>query len=116
MAAIPALLIGPKLIADRQPASARPKRARSGHSRRALATTRRLGTPAAARTLLGVIRGLPSYLAFCLVVTTTAGALGTPVAVLLAFAACLGTCGLTWRSVQHAGSHANARPLREPLR
>jgi hypothetical protein len=57
---------------------------------------------AAAATLRGVIRGLPCYLAFCLVVAFTAPLVGTPAAALLAGAVCLATCALTWRTVQVA--------------
>jgi hypothetical protein len=66
----------------------------------ALVVVRTSGTGAGARALRGMIRGLPCYLAFCLVVATAAPIVGTLVAVPLAFGACLATCGLTWRSVR----------------
>jgi len=68
----------------------------------ALVVVRTSGTRAAARALQGLIRGLPCYLAFCVVVAIAAPVVGTAVAVPLAFGACLVTCALTWRSVPRA--------------
>ena len=135
-AAVPALLIGPRLLAGHHATVASPRRRRRRDIAVACAATvalvgavlftarlagptaagaigafpalsaalallskRQLGAQAAVRTLRGVIRGLPGYLAFCLVVSAVAAPLGTPAAVLVAFAACLATCGVTWQSV-----------------
>ena len=57
-------------------------------------------TPALTR-LLGVALSLYTCLgAFCLVVSFAAPLVGTPTAALLAAAACLATCTLTWRTVR----------------
>lgn len=148
-AAIPALLVGPKLLADRH-AAARTRRSRRRHRDTALACAgalllvgaalvtarmagpvaagaigafpalstalalvvgRETGARAAAATLQGVIRGLPCYLAFCLVVPVAAPLVGTPAAVVMAAAACVATCGLTWRSV-YSGSARGAAGAR----
>ena len=64
----------------------------------AVASSRRVGRPGAVSVLVGLVRSLPSYLAFCLVVALFApsvGLLGVPVALVV----CLGVAALTWRTV-----------------
>jgi len=68
----------------------------------AMIAGRQTGYSAAAGALQGVVRGLPGYLAFCLVVSVAAPSVGTVGAVLLAAAACVGTCCVTWRGVRTA--------------
>ena len=65
----------------------------------ALVIVRETGAPAAAGMLRGLIKGLPGYLAFCVVVTVAAPHTGTPIAVLAAAGVCLATGALTWRAL-----------------
>jgi hypothetical protein len=66
------------------------------------------GRPAGAHALAGLIRSLPCYLTFCLVVALGAPSLGAP-AVALALVACLATGHVTWRGVPRAPRVAPAR-------
>jgi hypothetical protein len=80
------------------------------------------GPRAGAHALTGLVRSLPCYLAFCLVVAFTAPAAGLP-AVALALVACLAAAGVTWRRVPVArhnprddvGPGARARTLPAPV-
>jgi hypothetical protein len=74
----------------------------------AVAVVRRAGPDAGAHALAGLVRSLPCYLAFCLVVVLAAPAVG-PSAVALALLACLAAGRLTWRAVPLAPRVAAAR-------
>jgi hypothetical protein len=65
----------------------------------AISVGRFSGRPAAARALGGLVRSLPCYLAFCLVVAITAPAIQLLPAVAVALAAGVATARLTWRTV-----------------
>jgi hypothetical protein len=69
----------------------------------AVAIVTRDGAPAGAHALTGLVRSLPCYLAFCLVVALTAPSTGLA-AIVLGLLACVGAACLTWRAVP--------RPLR----
>ncbi len=69
----------------------------------AVAIVTRDGAPAGAHALTGLVRSLPCYLAFCLVVALTAPSTGLA-AIALGLLACVGAACLTWRAVP--------RPLR----
>lgn len=56
------------------------------------------GRTAGAHALSGVVRSLPCYLAFCLVIVLAAPSLG-PAAIALGLLACLGAAAATWRGV-----------------
>jgi hypothetical protein len=58
----------------------------------------REGPEAGAHALTGLVRSLPCYLAFCLVVALTAPSAGLA-AVALGLLACLGAAFATWRGV-----------------
>jgi hypothetical protein len=64
----------------------------------AVAVAARDGRRAGAHALTGLVRSLPCYLAFCLVVALAAPALGVA-AVALGLLACVGAAGVTWRGV-----------------
>jgi hypothetical protein len=73
----------------------------------ALSLGRLGGKTAAAGALHGLVRSLPCYLTFCLVIAAAAPALGVLPAVGAALAGCLATGRLTWRSVRtRAGRRA----------
>jgi hypothetical protein len=81
----------------------------------ALVIVRTNGPGAAAGALRGLIKGLPGYLAFCVAVAAAAPFIGTLPAVPLGLAACIATCGLTWRAVQPEQA-ATRRPARTSSR
>ena len=64
---------------------------------------RRDGPSAGAHALAGLIRSLPCYLTFCLVIVLAAPTVGLP-AIALVFLGCLVACGLTWRAVPLAAT------------
>jgi hypothetical protein len=64
----------------------------------AVAVARRHGRAAGAHALAGLVRSLPCYLTFCLVVVAAAPTVGLP-AIALALLACLAAGRLTWRAV-----------------
>jgi hypothetical protein len=64
----------------------------------AIAVARRHGRAAGAHALAGLVRSLPCYLSFCLVVALAAPVAGLP-AVALALLACLAAGRITWRAV-----------------
>jgi hypothetical protein len=66
------------------------------------------GPLAGAHALVGLIRSLPCYLTFCLVVVLGAPSVGLP-AIALALPACLATSHVTWRGVPRARGVAAAR-------
>jgi hypothetical protein len=68
----------------------------------ALSLGRSRGRPAAAQALHGLVRSLPCYLAFCLVIAVAAPAVAVLPAMAIAVAACLTVGRLTWRTVQVA--------------
>lgn len=80
------------------------------------------GPRAGVHVLTGLVRSLPCYLTFCLVVTLAAPAAGLA-AVALALLACLATAGITWRRVPVArhnpgddvGPRARASSLPAPV-
>jgi hypothetical protein len=74
----------------------------------ALAVVSGDGAPAGAHSLTGLVRSLPCYLAFCLVIAAAAPAVG-PAAVALGLLACAAAAGLTWRGVALAPPAALAR-------
>jgi hypothetical protein len=74
----------------------------------AIALVARDGALAGAHALSGLIRSLPCYLTFCLVVVLGAPA-ASPPALALAVMACLATGHLTWRRVPRATSIATAQ-------
>jgi hypothetical protein len=80
----------------------------------AAASTVRAGTPAAVSVLGGLVRSLPCYLIFCLVVALLAPSLGL-LAVLLAVVACLGVGSVTWRTVPVAPGSTVSTQLRSLL-
>jgi hypothetical protein len=65
------------------------------------------GPEPGAHALTGLVRSLPCYLAFCLVIALTAPSAGL-VAVALGLMACLGAAFATWRGVSVAGRPAPA--------
>ena len=73
-----------------------------------LTVVSRDGREAGAHALTGLVRSLPCYLAFCLVVASTAAAAGMA-AVALGLLACLAAAGVTWRAVPLAPRVAVAR-------
>jgi hypothetical protein len=74
----------------------------------ALTVVTRDGRLAGAHALTGLVRSLPCYLAFCLVVALVAPATGAT-AVLLGLLACVAVAGATWRGVPLAGRPALAQ-------
>jgi len=74
----------------------------------AVALVTRDGPLAGAHALAGLIRSLPCYLTFCLVIALGAPSVGLP-ALALALLACLATGHLTWRSVPRAPRVATAQ-------
>jgi hypothetical protein len=74
----------------------------------AVAVVMRDGRPAGAHALVGLVRSLPCYLTFCLVVVLAAPSVGLP-AVALAVLACLAAARLTWRSVPLASAQCAVR-------
>jgi hypothetical protein len=74
----------------------------------AVAVVARDGALAGAHALTGLVRSLPCYLAFCLVVALAAPATGFA-AIALGLLACLGAAGATWRGVPVARRPALAR-------
>ena len=74
----------------------------------ALTVATRDGTAAGAHALTGLVRSLPCYLAFCLVVASTAPSAGAA-AVALGLVACVAAAGATWRGVPIARRPALAR-------
>ena len=64
----------------------------------ALTAVTRDGRVAGAHALTGLVRSLPCYLTFCLVVAFAAPSAG-PAAVALGLLACLAAAGATWRGV-----------------
>jgi hypothetical protein len=74
----------------------------------ALAVVAGDGAPAGAHSLTGLVRSLPCYLAFCLVIAAAAPSVG-PAAVALGLLACAAAAGLTWRGVSVAPPPALAR-------
>jgi hypothetical protein len=115
-AAIPALLVGQRLVCSRDPSS-RPEVARrqmplallclagaiaafpAVSATLALSLGRSGGRAAAAWAIQGLVRSLPCYLTFCLVVATTAASLPLPGSIGLALIGSLITGGLTWKRV-----------------
>jgi hypothetical protein len=73
----------------------------------AFSVVARDGSPAGAHALLGLVRSLPCYLTFCLVVVLVAPSVGLP-AVALALLACVATGRVTWRTVPLAPRAAAA--------
>jgi hypothetical protein len=74
----------------------------------AVALVARDGALAGAHALAGMIRSLPCYLTFCLVVALGVPSAGTP-ALALALLACLATGHLTWRRVPRTPQVASAQ-------
>jgi hypothetical protein len=74
----------------------------------AFAVAARDGSRAGAHALLGMVRSLPCYLAFCLVVALVAPSIGLP-AIALALLACVAAGRVTWRYVPLAPRVAAAR-------
>lgn len=74
----------------------------------AFAVVARDGSSAGAHALLGLVRSLPCYLTFCLVVVLAAPTVGLP-AVAVALVACVAAGWVTWRSVPLAPRVAAAR-------
>ena len=66
------------------------------------------GPLAGAHSLTGLVRSLPCYLAFGLVVVVAAPSLGLA-AIALGLAACLGAARATWRAVPVVAQPAPAR-------
>jgi hypothetical protein len=66
------------------------------------------GTLAGAHALTGLVRSLPCYLAFCLVVTLAAPSAGLP-AIALGLVGCVAAAGVTWRGVPVARRPAVTR-------
>ena len=73
-----------------------------------LCVATRDGRAAGAHALTGLVRSLPCYLAFCLVVAGTAPATGAA-AVALGLSACVAAARVTWRGVPVAPRPALAR-------
>lgn len=73
-----------------------------------LTVVTRDGRAAGAHALTGLVRSLPCYLTFCLVVAFTAPSAGAP-AVALGLVACAAAAGATWRGVPVAPRPALAR-------
>lgn len=73
-----------------------------------LTVVTRDGRVAGAHALTGLVRSLPCYLTFCLVVAFTVPSAGVA-AVGLGLLACLCAAGATWRGVQVARRPALAR-------
>ena len=73
-----------------------------------LTVVTRDGRAAGAHALTGLVRSLPCYLAFCLVVASTAAAAGAA-AVALGLVACVAAAGVTWRGLPVARRAALAR-------
>jgi hypothetical protein len=65
----------------------------------AISLGRSEGRLAAAWALQGLVRSLPCYLTFCLVVATTAPSLPLPWSIALALTASVTTGRLTWKRV-----------------
>lgn len=63
-----------------------------------VAVARRHGRTAGAHAHAGLVRSLPCYITFCLVVAAGARTVGLP-AIALALLACLTAGRLTWRAV-----------------
>jgi hypothetical protein len=74
----------------------------------ALTVVTRDGRLAGAHALTGLVRSLPCYLAFCLVVAFGAPSAGAA-AVVLGLLACVAIAGATWRGVPVAGRPALAQ-------
>jgi len=74
----------------------------------ALSVAARDGRLAGAHALTGLVRSLPCYLAFCVVVAITAPATGSA-AVALGVLACVAAAGATWRGVPVTARPALAR-------
>jgi hypothetical protein len=74
----------------------------------AIAVTTHDGRRAGAYALGGLVRSLPCYLTFCLVVALALAPVG-PAAVVLGLLACLAAAGATWRAVPVASRPALAR-------
>lgn len=74
----------------------------------AVAVVTRDGSLAGAHALTGLVRSLPCYLAFCLVVALAAPAAG-PAAIVLGLLACLAAARATWRGVPVARRPALAQ-------
>jgi hypothetical protein len=73
------------------------------------------GRRAGAYALAGLVRSLPCYLAFCLVVALAVPAAG-PAAVALGPLACVAAARATWRGVPVAPRVSPGRMMRAPLR
>lgn len=73
----------------------------------AIVTVHRDGPSAGAHALGGLVRSLPCYLTFCLVVVLAAPSVGPP-AIALALLACVATGHLTWRTIPLAPRTAAA--------
>jgi hypothetical protein len=73
-----------------------------------LTVAARDGRPAGAHALTGLVRSLPCYLTFCLVVAITAPSAGAA-AVALGLLACVAAAGATWRGIPVAPQPALAR-------
>lgn len=72
------------------------------------AVAARVGPAGAAQVFVGLVRSLPCFLAFCLVVAVLAPAIGLP-AVPIALLACLVVARVTWRHVPVAHEPADRR-------
>ena len=64
----------------------------------AVAVVARDGARAGAHALVGLVRSLPCYLVFCLVIAAAAPSVGV-LAIPVALLACLATGAATWRGV-----------------
>jgi len=73
----------------------------------AMTVARGDGPPASAHALTGLVRSLPCYLTFCLVVALVAPSAGLP-AIALGLLACLFVARATWRAVPLAHQPASA--------
>ena len=74
----------------------------------AIAVARRDGSTAGAHALTGLIRSLPCYLTFCLLVVLATPSVGLP-AVALAVLGCLAAGRITWRAVPLVPQVAGAK-------
>jgi hypothetical protein len=63
-----------------------------------VAVVARGGSTAGAQVLLGLVRSLPCYLTFCLVIVVAVPSLGLP-ALAMALLGCAAACRLTWRGL-----------------
>jgi hypothetical protein len=77
----------------------------------AVAVAARVGSAAAAQVLVGLVRSLPCFMTFCLVVALLASVMGLS-AIPLALLARLGVVRLTWRNVPVAPRPTPAAPSR----